>query len=59
MTEEIRRDERRYVRHYASRPRHTMQLDYYVYEHDLRTRVVPAVQRRATESAAARLRIPA
>jgi cation diffusion facilitator CzcD-associated flavoprotein CzcO len=59
MTDEIRRDERRYVRHYASRPRHTMQLDYYVYEHDLRTRVVPAGQKRASEAAAARLRIPA
>lgn len=47
MEAEIRRDERRFVRHYASRPRHTMQLDYYVYEHDLRTRVVPEGQQRA------------
>lgn len=54
MKAEIRRDERRYVRHYSSRPRHTMQLDYYVYEHDLRTRVVPAGQKRARESAAGR-----
>jgi cation diffusion facilitator CzcD-associated flavoprotein CzcO len=53
MTAEIRRDERRYLRHYSSRPRHTMQLDYYVYEHDLRTRVVPAGQKRARASAAA------
>jgi cation diffusion facilitator CzcD-associated flavoprotein CzcO len=53
MTAEIRRDERRYVRHYSSRPRHTMQLDYYVYEHDLRTRVVPAGQQRARASEAA------
>jgi cation diffusion facilitator CzcD-associated flavoprotein CzcO len=49
---EMRRDERRYLRHYSSRPRHTMQLDYYVYEHDLRTRVVPAGQRRARDRAA-------
>jgi hypothetical protein len=52
MEAEIRRDERRYLRHYASRPRHTMQLDYYVYEHDLRTRVVPAGRRRAGMAAA-------
>jgi hypothetical protein len=50
---ELRRDERRYLRHYSSRPRHTMQLDYYVYEHDLRTRVVPAGQQRARDRAAA------
>jgi cation diffusion facilitator CzcD-associated flavoprotein CzcO len=49
---ELRRDERRYLRHYSSRPRHTMQLDYYVYEHDLRTRVIPAGQRRARDRAA-------
>jgi len=48
MNAEIRSDERRYVRHYSSRPRHTMQIDYYVYEHDLRTRVIPAGQRRAS-----------
>jgi cation diffusion facilitator CzcD-associated flavoprotein CzcO len=49
MQEEIRRDEKRYLKHYASRPRHTMQLDYYVYNHDLSTRVIPAGQRRARE----------
>jgi cation diffusion facilitator CzcD-associated flavoprotein CzcO len=59
MTAEIRRDERRYVRHYASRPRHTMQLDYYVYEHDLRTRVIPAGQQRARALAAEPVRVPA
>ena len=47
MRAEIRRDERRYVKHFSSRPRHTMQLDYYVYEHDLRTRVIPAGRQRA------------
>jgi hypothetical protein len=59
MSADIGRDERRDVRHYADRPRHTMQLDYYVYEHDLRTRVIPAGQRRASETSAARVRIPA
>ena len=48
MQTEIRRDERRYVRHYSSRPRHTMQVDYYVYEHDIRTRVIPAGLKRST-----------
>jgi cation diffusion facilitator CzcD-associated flavoprotein CzcO len=47
MEREIKRDHRRHVRHYSSRPRHTMQLDYYVYEHDLRKRVIPAGQERA------------
>jgi cation diffusion facilitator CzcD-associated flavoprotein CzcO len=47
MEHEMRRDEKRYLKHYASRPRHTMQLDYYVYEHDLRKRVIPEGQERA------------
>lgn len=51
MRTEIERDEQRYLRHYASRPRHTMQLDYYVYEHDLRTRVIPAGRERALSRA--------
>jgi cation diffusion facilitator CzcD-associated flavoprotein CzcO len=59
MTAEIERDERRDLRHYASRPRHTMQVDYYVYEHDLRTRVIPDGQRRASAAAGARIRVPA
>jgi cation diffusion facilitator CzcD-associated flavoprotein CzcO len=41
MEREIARDERRYVRHYSDRQRHTMQLDYHVYAYDLRRRVVP------------------
>jgi hypothetical protein len=53
MEAEIRRDERRFVRHYSSRPRHTMQLDYYVYEYDLRTRVVPDGQKRAAAAGGA------
>lgn len=47
MEREITRDENRHVKHYSSRPRHTMQLDYPVYEHDLRTRVTPEGRRRA------------
>ena len=47
MERELRRDERRFMRHYNKRPRHTMQLDYYVYEYDLRRRVIPRGQERA------------
>ncbi len=47
MEAEIRRDERLHVRHYSTRQRHTMQLDYYLYEYDLRRRVLPAGQARA------------
>jgi cation diffusion facilitator CzcD-associated flavoprotein CzcO len=47
MEREIRADERRFTGHYNKRPRHTMQLDYYVYEYDLRRRVIPEGQQRA------------
>jgi cation diffusion facilitator CzcD-associated flavoprotein CzcO len=47
MEAEIRRDERIHLRHYSSRQRHTMQLDFYVYEYDLRKRVVPRGVERA------------
>src|SRR5262249_11530638 len=47
MEEQLRSDEQLYLRHYSSRPRHTMQLDYYLYEHDLRTKVIPAGRARA------------
>jgi cation diffusion facilitator CzcD-associated flavoprotein CzcO len=53
MEAEIRRDNKRYLKHYSSRPRHTMQLDYYVYEHDLSTRVIPAGQERARAGSSA------
>ncbi len=51
MEAEIRRDERIHLRHYSSRQRHTMQLDYYVYEYDLRKRVVPRGVERARAGA--------
>jgi cation diffusion facilitator CzcD-associated flavoprotein CzcO len=55
MEQEIKRDERRFLRHYKNRPRHTMQVDYYLYEYDLRKRVLPAGQERARAGAGARL----
>jgi cation diffusion facilitator CzcD-associated flavoprotein CzcO len=51
MEAAIRRDERLHVRYFTDRPRHTMELDYYVYEHDLRTRVLPAGRERARAAA--------
>src|SRR4029077_1734882 len=41
MRAEIEHDERIHTRQFSSRPRHTMQLDYYLYEYDLRKRVLP------------------
>ncbi len=53
MQREIRRDERRHIKHYNRRPRHTMQLDFYIYDHDLRKRVIPQGQERARRAAGA------
>src|SRR5579859_1068169 len=47
MEREIARDERALARQFKPRPRHTMELDYYVYEYDLRRRVIPQGQERA------------
>ena len=47
MERSIAEDEAKFVKHYSSRPRHTMQVDFYLYEHDLRTRVVPEGEARA------------
>jgi cation diffusion facilitator CzcD-associated flavoprotein CzcO len=48
-------DEQRYLGHVIDRPRHTQQVDYFVYEHDLRTRELPQGRRRALEQGAASL----
>jgi hypothetical protein len=40
---------------YNERPRHTMQVDWYLYEHDLRTREIPAGQERARRGMAPQL----
>jgi cation diffusion facilitator CzcD-associated flavoprotein CzcO len=47
MEAEIRHDESVHVRHFSSRQRHTMEVDYPFYEYDLRKRVLPAGQARA------------
>jgi cation diffusion facilitator CzcD-associated flavoprotein CzcO len=43
----IRADEAKHVKHFSSRPRHTMQLDWYVYEHEMTKREIPAGLARA------------
>jgi len=40
---------------FADRPRHTMQIDYYIYEHDMRKREMPAGAERARAGMAAQL----
>lgn len=47
MYETIKADDKKYMGHMLDRPRHTHQLDYFVYEHDLRVREIPAGRRRA------------
>jgi thioredoxin reductase len=40
---------------FAERPRHTMQIDWYVYEHDIWQREIPAGRERARQGMAAKL----
>ncbi|MCD4535181.1 NAD(P)-binding domain-containing protein [Nocardioides sp. cx-169] len=47
MEQMIDADQERYTGHVLDRPRHTQQLDYFVYEHDLRAKELPAGVRRA------------
>ena len=47
MERVITADEQLYIGHVTDRPRHTQQVDYFVYEHDLRAREIPAGLRRA------------
>jgi cation diffusion facilitator CzcD-associated flavoprotein CzcO len=52
MEAEIPRDEALHTAHFVDKPRHTMQLDWYAYEHELKTRSIPAGQARARAGAA-------
>ncbi len=51
MQAEIRRDEALHTGHFVNKPRHTMQLDWYAFEHELKTRSIPAGQARARAGA--------
>ncbi len=47
MERVIDEDNAKYMGHVLDRPRHTQQLDYFVYEHDLRAKEIPAGLARA------------
>ena len=51
MAAEIARDEAKYSGHYRKRARHTMQLDYYIFRHEVLGKVVPAGVKRAAAKA--------
>ena len=50
MERVIDADHQLYLGHVTDRPRHTQQVDYFVYEHDLRARELPAGRARAEAS---------
>ena len=45
-------DQQKYTGHVLDRPRHTQQVDYFIYEHDLRAREIPAGRKRAEQHGA-------
>jgi len=47
MEREIAADEARFTGHFSDRPRHTMQLDFYVYDREMTRDVIPAGRDRA------------
>ena len=55
MERAIEADSARYNGHYADRPRHTMQVDWYLYEHEMNTREIPAGRERARRGMAPKL----
>jgi cation diffusion facilitator CzcD-associated flavoprotein CzcO len=55
MEETIRRDQERHYGRVTDRPRHTMQVDWYVYEHDIWNRELPAGRERAQRGMAPKL----
>jgi len=48
---EIRSDEALHTGHFTDKPRHTMQVEWYAFEHELLTRSIPAGQARARAGA--------
>ena len=55
MEEVIDADHEKYMGHVLDRPRHTQQLDYFIYEHDLRAKEIPAGLARARSRSGARV----
>ena len=56
MERVIDEDNAKYMGHVLDRPRHTQQLDYFVYEHDLRAKEIPAGLARARSLAGTGIR---
>lgn len=54
----IDEDNAKYMGHVLDRPRHTQQLDYFVYEHDLRAKEIPAGLARAASRTGSRVGVP-
>ncbi len=52
MERTIVADEQKFIGHFNATPRHTQQVDFFIYEHDLRTKEIPQGRRRATEAPA-------
>ena len=48
-----RRGPAKFIGHVTDQPRHTQQVDYFIYEHDLRAREIPAGLARARPAGAA------
>jgi cation diffusion facilitator CzcD-associated flavoprotein CzcO len=55
MEETIQRDQQIHSGHYSDRPRHTMQIEWYTYEHDIWNREIPAGRERAASGMAPKL----
>jgi cation diffusion facilitator CzcD-associated flavoprotein CzcO len=51
MEAEIRSDEAFHTGHFLNKPRHTMQLEWYAFQHELLSRSIPAGQARAAAGA--------
>lgn len=62
--EEMRRviveDEKKYIGHMLDTPRHQQQVDYFLYEHDMRTKEIPqGLERARAQGATSRTRVTA
>jgi cation diffusion facilitator CzcD-associated flavoprotein CzcO len=55
MEQTIHRDEQIHNAEYTDRPRHTMEIEWYTYEHDIWTREIPAGRERAERGMAPKL----
>lgn len=54
MERVIDEDQHKYTAHMVQRPRHTQQLDFFLYEHDIRVKEIPAGIARAARAGAGR-----